>query len=287
MKKMPASLDEAPIALITTGGTMDAFPYRETPENIIPLKQSLVPMALQKMGYKAEQDFHSNPAITDPATGQPYRSFRADSKYFLTHEQYIEEHEKGELPDLEQNRVAMDQFVDYLLALKEDRILITHGSDALVRNAQTLFNDPRIKASGKTIIMTLAMEPLANFYRKKNETEAFYTLSPAGDYHTQFPDFSDPKAYQFDDPSGYPKISDGYANLQGAMDMLKSQKLAPGVHIVANHGTFLSSNDMLQHVEKEFNVQPQLRFFYHHDTAKFRAAAAKQKLATSSLTVTP
>jgi hypothetical protein len=264
-----------PIALVTTGGTIDAEPYDKTPDDITPLDKSLVPAVLKEIadqqGVEEAFVYHAPYALEEDLYGK----FWADSKLFLTDAQFEEAKQAYRKPDdgsfvdeqaaadyqaLCDNRVRMENFIDRLLDYEEDKILITHGSDALVQNAQTIFDDPLIKASGKTIVMVASMTPLANTY--KEGVDAWHKKP---DYEAENFEFQD---------------CEGYHNLEEAMEALKGKSkdgpLEPGVHIIANWGSFRASNEELKHTEKEFNTtHPSQRFFYKTGAAW----RAKQEMA--------
>lgn len=233
---MNSTVKSSPIrfAHFSTGGTIDSQWYAETPDIITPMKRSLVPTAYKSMGLKEGVDFIHH------AWQKP-----EDSKYFLTEEQYQQALEENSLEDLETRRVDMDALIEQLLSVEEDYSVITHGTDALVRNAITLMNDPRIIESGKTIIMTAAMTPLANTH-----------TGPCKDWHAEREPLR--ASYNFED-------SDGYWNLKDTAERIRSGKIEKGVHIVANRGTFLASNEELHRTKKEFNTtRPDQRFFFMH-----------------------
>ncbi len=207
--------------LITTGGTIDSIAYNETPDNIIPLNSSMVPMALQAMGVSDNQyRHHAMPP--------------ADSKLFLTddqHERALRQHLALELPEFPKRRVRVEDLIDFIHKQPEKNILITHGTDALARNANTIWQGLSNISSNKIVIFVSAMIPLANSLQKDG-------------------------SYNF-------KLSDGYANLSRAIAEFASGKLVRGVYIAANWGKFFVGNEQLAQVVKEYNTPtPQERYFY-------------------------
>lgn len=117
------------ILIIMTGGTIDAEAYPDParpPKNAIPLKDSLVPQAVEEMGHAGDCRF--------------FQWMMKDSKDFTSAEIY-----------------AMSVFVRQRRA---EHIIITHGTDRMPENSRQLAE--LLKESGKTVIVTGAMLPLAN-----------------------------------------------------------------------------------------------------------------------------
>ena len=50
--------DDSKITLVLLGGTIDAEPYKVTPENITALEKSIIPETIEKLGFKDKCDIH-------------------------------------------------------------------------------------------------------------------------------------------------------------------------------------------------------------------------------------
>jgi len=117
------------ILFIMTGGTIDAEGYADPehpPKNAIPLKDSLVPMAVEELGYAPDCRF--------------FQWMMKDSKDFTEVEIY-----------------ALSVFIRQRRA---SHIIVTHGTDRMAQTAGEL--QKQLKDAQKTIILTGSMLPLAN-----------------------------------------------------------------------------------------------------------------------------
>ena len=117
------------ILIIMTGGTMDAEncpdPARP-PKTVITLKDSLVPLAVEELGYGSDCRF--------------FQWMMRDSKEFTPAAIY-----------------AMAVFIKQRRA---QHIIITHGTDRMAENSRQLAKE--MQGSDKVVIMTGSMVPLAN-----------------------------------------------------------------------------------------------------------------------------
>lgn len=116
--------------LITTGGTMDAVPYEiaNTPKDITPLPQSLVPDMLRSIG-ETEFTYTALPP--------------ADSKDFLADGQRL-------------------HLLIYAIKQAETPVIITHGTDALGVTSVAIYEALKAVGSKQLVIFAVAMSPLSN-----------------------------------------------------------------------------------------------------------------------------
>jgi L-asparaginase len=117
------------ILFIMTGGTIDAEAYadpKHPPKNAIPLKDSLVPMAVEELGYADDCRF--------------FQWMMKDSKDFTEVEIY-----------------ALSVFIKQRRA---NHIIMTHGTDRMAITASEL--SKQMAGSEKTIVITGSTVPLAN-----------------------------------------------------------------------------------------------------------------------------
>ncbi len=117
------------ILFIMTGGTIDAEAYpdpQHPPKNAIVLKDSLVPMAVEELGYAPDCRF--------------FQWMMKDSKDFTEVEIY-----------------ALSVFIKQRRA---QHIVVTHGTDRMAQTAAELAK--QMQGTGKTVILTGSMMPLAN-----------------------------------------------------------------------------------------------------------------------------
>jgi L-asparaginase len=117
------------ILVIMTGGTIDAEPYGDParpPRYAIPLRDSLVPRAVEELGYGADCRF--------------FQWMMKDSKDFSPAEIY-----------------ALAIFIEQRRA---QHFIITHGTDRMPENSREL--QKQLAGTEKTVVMTGAMLPLAN-----------------------------------------------------------------------------------------------------------------------------
>ena len=117
------------ILIIMTGGTIDAEPYADPahpPKHAIPLRDSLVPQAVEKLGHADDCRF--------------FQWVMKDSKDFTKSELY-----------------AMSVFIKQRRA---EHIIITHGTDRMPENSRELMR--LMEGSDKTVVFTGAMVPLSN-----------------------------------------------------------------------------------------------------------------------------
>lgn len=117
------------ILFIMTGGTIDAEAYpnpARPPKKAIPLRDSLVPQAVAELGLTEDCRF--------------FQWTMKDSKDFLPPEIY-----------------AMSVFIKQRRAA---HVIITHGTDRMPETSREL--DKLMQGSGKTVIFTGSMLPLAN-----------------------------------------------------------------------------------------------------------------------------
>ena len=115
--------------IIMTGGTIDAEAYPDParpPKDAIPLKDSLVPGAIEELGYGEDCRF--------------FQWMMKDSKAFTPAEIY-----------------AMSVFIKQRRA---EHIIITHGTDRMAENSRELSR--LMKDSGKVVAVTGSMLPLSN-----------------------------------------------------------------------------------------------------------------------------
>jgi len=117
------------ILFVMTGGTIDAEAYpdpKRPPKKAFPLRDSLVPQAVEELGYADDCRF--------------FQWMMKDSKDFSPAEIY-----------------AMSVFIEQRRA---QHIIITHGTDRMPENSRELAK--RMQGSGKVVIFTGAMLPLSN-----------------------------------------------------------------------------------------------------------------------------
>ena len=119
------------ILVITTGGTIDAQPYQETPVDVSPLKNTMIPEALQILG------------LDEKCAVRPF--CMKDSKY-ITHQ------------DL--------QAIAQTIANEAENyagFIITHGTDTAPENGRTLKKMlDELHITAKPVALTGAMQPLLN-----------------------------------------------------------------------------------------------------------------------------
>lgn len=137
------------ILVIMTGGTIDAEPYEQTPEFVTPLEHSLIPDMVKQLGYgEGTCDF--------------FQWIMKDSQEFT--------------------REEMQQLADIIKADAREHFVITHGTDAMVKNARLL--DEFLQDSGKTVFFVGAMEPLTHGGRSdgpENLRRAIDTIQAVGE----------------------------------------------------------------------------------------------------------
>lgn len=117
------------VLIIMTGGTIDAEAYPDPahpPKNAFPLKDSLVPQAMEELGYSEDCRF--------------FQWMMKDSKDFVSAEIY-----------------AMSVFIKQRRA---QHIIITHGTDRMPETSREL--EALMKDSDKVVILTGSMLPLSN-----------------------------------------------------------------------------------------------------------------------------
>lgn len=117
------------ILIIMTGGTIDAEAYPDPsrpPKNAFPLKDSLVPQAVEELGYSEDCRF--------------FQWMMKDSKDFVSAEIY-----------------AMSVFIKQRRARY---IIVTHGTDRMPETSRELAQ--LMKDSDKVVILTGSMLPLSN-----------------------------------------------------------------------------------------------------------------------------
>lgn len=138
-----------PILVVMTGGTIDAEPYETTPEFVTPLEKSLIPDMVAELGYEKDVcDF--------------FQWMMKDSQAFT--------------------REEMHELASIIRADEREHFVITHGTDAMVQNAQLL--DEFLQGSGKTVFFVGAMEPLTHGGRSdgpENLKRALDTIHAVGD----------------------------------------------------------------------------------------------------------
>ena len=115
------------ILVITTGGTIDAEPYEETPIDITPLKETMIPKALDILGLSEQCAM--------------YKFCMKDSKDISQ-------------SDLEHIASIIEQNTQ-----NYDGFLITHGTDTMPENGRALKTLLNIE---KPVALVGAMEPLLN-----------------------------------------------------------------------------------------------------------------------------
>ncbi|MBN8531696.1 MAG: asparaginase [Alphaproteobacteria bacterium] len=114
--------------IVVTGGTIDAEPYQETPKNVTPLKESIVPRILEELGVAHLCDvliWHMK-----------------DSKDFTD----------GELHELA--KIIRDQAYT--------SVVITHGTDYMAHNARVMASKRYLFGEDVTAVFTGAMTPYMN-----------------------------------------------------------------------------------------------------------------------------
>ncbi len=114
------------ILVIMTGGTIDAEPYEATPDRVTPKDKSQIPALVDQLGLAESCDF--------------FQWKMKDSQDFSEDE--------------------IQQLADIIRADERRYFIITHGTDAMVKNAQLL--NEALKGSGKTALFVGAMQPLAH-----------------------------------------------------------------------------------------------------------------------------
>ena len=121
----------AKILVLTMGGTIDAAAYESTPVDVAPLERSLVPEALDALGYAGKYEI--------------VHLCRKDSKYMSS-------------ADLE------DAAYHILCRPDIDHVVITHGTDTMPQHARFLHHKLQEwnVEPGKTIVFTGAMKPLTH-----------------------------------------------------------------------------------------------------------------------------
>ena len=115
---------ERDILVIMAGGTIDAEAYDQTPQFVTPTEHSVVPKHMRELagGYRCE-----------------FKEWiRMDSQKFTA--------------------PMMDELAHLIATSKQDKIIITFGTDAMVKWSRD-FQD-RLAGSGKRIVFVGAMEPL-------------------------------------------------------------------------------------------------------------------------------
>lgn len=109
-----------------TGGTIDACPYDVTPRNITPLKESLVPQAVNSLGFDDKCNF--------------IQFAMKDSKDFT---------------DEDLLRLA-----DIIQTSSADIIIVTHGTDNMPQNSRQI--SEVLKNTSKVVVFTGSMKPLSH-----------------------------------------------------------------------------------------------------------------------------
>lgn len=145
------------IILIRTGGTIDAEPYsdpRNPPKYIAALseKKSLIISVIRKLGYTVEE-FHFGDVVTE-------RRFVKDSKKFT--------------------RKDIQQLAEIIKSNKNRYFIVTHGTDAMRKNAYVLKN--MLLGVDKIVIFVGSIVPLSMHGKKLKqerqiESDAFLFLS--------------------------------------------------------------------------------------------------------------
>lgn len=114
--------------IIVTGGTIDAEPYRVTPKNVTPLKESIIPRILEELGLAELCDvriWHMK-----------------DSKDFTPEEMH------------ELAKIIRDEGYN--------SVVITHGTDEMAHNARVISSKRHLFGEDVTIVFTGAMTPYMN-----------------------------------------------------------------------------------------------------------------------------
>lgn len=120
------SRSRSEILLITTGGTIDAEPYDQTPENVAVRTESLIPQALEMLGVSEGVDI--------------FHWLQKDSKQVST--------------------VDLENMANIIRQDDRQYFIITHGTDAMPENSRQL--KALLGGSGKKVIVTGAMTPLSH-----------------------------------------------------------------------------------------------------------------------------
>jgi len=124
------------ILVITTGGTIGAMPYFDP---LSPPRTCTIPTDGRDIVRAHVESAYSKMYQTRCMTMELQDSRTIDERY-------------------------RQNIVDVITAAPEERILITHGTDALLKTAEHLYTEALIndKLAAKKIILTGAMVPLAN-----------------------------------------------------------------------------------------------------------------------------
>lgn len=128
------------ILVIVTGGTIDAISYQKTPRKITPLKETIIPSLLNEMG------------MLDRCSILVW--YRKDSKCFKSKD--------------------LAELCRLIKSQSQDKIIITHGTDHMVKNAS--FIKEKLRNTHKIVLFTGAMVPVANQMDNLKRSEGYKNL---------------------------------------------------------------------------------------------------------------
>ena len=133
-----------PTLLINSGGTLDSIPYRVTPKDVIMNDPSVVPSVLDQLQWNGAVHY--------------CEWERKDSKKF--------------------SKLELLKLAQKIQGVKEELVIVTHGTDAMPENAQFLKMMKRFFPD-KTVVFTGAMVPVMNERKGYEKTDAFENLQTA------------------------------------------------------------------------------------------------------------
>jgi len=123
------------------GGTIDAEAYQETPQDIVQLKESVIPDVLDELGLRDKCDVQAHGS--------------GDSKYF-----------QAGYADILAKRIEQQP---------QNKVIVTHGTDRLPEFARDL--QVALKDSDKVVLVTGAMIPLMNEIVGYGKSDGYGNLS--------------------------------------------------------------------------------------------------------------